>query len=84
MQAAALSQAFHLSLSSHCAPSIHVHPCCAAVPVRHLEYFYDHARIETMLFEGAIEPANGMLAPDLTRPGLGLEFKRMDAAQYAI
>lgn len=84
MQAAALSQAFHLPLSSHCAPSIHVHPCCAAGPVRHLEYFYDHARIETMLFEGAIEPENGMLAPDLTRPGLGLEFKRVDAAQYAI
>ena len=29
MQAAALCQAFHLPLSSHCAPSIHVHPCCA-------------------------------------------------------
>jgi L-alanine-DL-glutamate epimerase-like enolase superfamily enzyme len=84
MQAAALCQAFNLPLSSHCAPSIHVHPCCAAAPVRHLEYFYDHARIETMLFEGAIEPENGMLAPDLTRPGLGLEFKRMDAAQYAV
>jgi L-alanine-DL-glutamate epimerase-like enolase superfamily enzyme len=84
MQAAALSQAFHLPLSSHCAPSIHIHPCCAAASVRHLEYFYDHARIETMLFEGAIEPMNGMLAPDLTRPGLGLEFKRMDAARYAI
>jgi hypothetical protein len=63
MQAAALSQAFHLPLSSHCAPSIHIHPCCAAASVRDLEYFYDHARIETMLFEGAIEPENGMPAP---------------------
>jgi L-alanine-DL-glutamate epimerase-like enolase superfamily enzyme len=84
MQAAALCQGFHVPLSSHCAPSIHIHPCCAATPVRHLEYFYDHARIETMLFEGAVEPKNGLLAPDLTRPGLGLEFKRMDAAQYAV
>jgi L-alanine-DL-glutamate epimerase-like enolase superfamily enzyme len=84
MQAAALCQAFHLPLSSHCAPSIHVHPCCAATPVRHLEYFYDHVRIEKMLFEGAIEPRDGSLAPDLARPGLGLEFKRTDAARYAV
>jgi L-alanine-DL-glutamate epimerase-like enolase superfamily enzyme len=84
MQAAALCQAFHLPLSSHCAPSIHVHPCCAATPVRHLEYFYDHVRIEKMLFDGAIEPRDGFLAPDLARPGLGLEFKWTDAAQYAV
>ena len=83
MQAAALCQAFHLPLSSHCAPSIHVHPCCASTPVRHLEYFYDHVRIEKMLFDGAIEPKDGFLIPDLARPGLGLEFKRMDAARYA-
>ena len=84
MQAAALCQAFHLPLSSHCAPSIHVHPCCAATPVRHLEYFYDHVRIEKMLFDGAIEPRDGFLAPDLARPGLGLEFKGTDAARYAV
>lgn len=84
MQAAALCQAFHLPLSSHCAPSIHVHPCCAATPVRHLEYFYDHVRIEKMLFDGAIEPRDGSLAPDLARPGLGLEFRWTDAARYAV
>ncbi len=84
MQAAALCQAFHLPLSSHCAPSIHVHPCCAATNVRHLEYFYDHVRIEKMLFDGAIEPRDGSLAPDLTRPGLGLEFKWADATAYAV
>lgn len=84
MQAAALCQAFQLPLSSHCAPSIHVHPCCAATPVRHLEYFYDHVRIEKMLFDGAIEPRDGSLAPDLARPGLGLEFKWTDAARYAV
>jgi L-alanine-DL-glutamate epimerase-like enolase superfamily enzyme len=84
MQAAALCQAFNLPLSGHCAPSIHVHPCCAATPVRNIEYFYDHVRIEKMLFEGALEPQNGLLIPDLTRPGLGLELKRADATQYAI
>lgn len=84
MRAAALCEAFHLPLSSHCAPSLHVHPGCAATPVRHLEYFFDHARIEQMLFDGAARARKGELAPDRTRPGLGLEFKRADAARYAV
>jgi L-alanine-DL-glutamate epimerase-like enolase superfamily enzyme len=84
MQAAALCQAFNLPLSSHCAPSMHVHPCCAALPLRHLEYFYDHARIEKMLFDGALEPVNGKLTPDISRPGFGLEFKHQDAVRYAL
>ncbi|HWT46835.1 MAG TPA: enolase C-terminal domain-like protein, partial [Vicinamibacterales bacterium] len=37
MRAAAVAKSFHLPLSSHCAPSIHAHPCCAAGAV-HLEY----------------------------------------------
>jgi hypothetical protein len=49
-----------------------------------LEYFYDHARIEHMLFDGAVTPVDGLLHPDLSRPGLGLEFKRADAARYAV
>jgi hypothetical protein len=36
-----------------------------------------------MLFDGAIAPKAGLLHPDLARPGLGLEFKRADAARYA-
>ena len=47
---------------------------------RHLEYFHDHDRIEHMLFDGAPTPVGGALRPDLSRPGLGLEFKRQDAA----
>ena len=83
MRVAALCDAFHVPLSSHCAPSIHVHPCCAAPPVRHLEYFFDHVRIEAMLFDGALVPQQGKLVPDRSRPGLGLAFKRTDAARYA-
>jgi L-alanine-DL-glutamate epimerase-like enolase superfamily enzyme len=84
LQAAALCAARTMPLSSHCAPSIHAHPGCAAAPVRHLEYFHDHARIEQMLFEGVLEPVGGSLAPDLSRPGTGLELKRADAAKYAV
>jgi L-alanine-DL-glutamate epimerase-like enolase superfamily enzyme len=83
-QAAALCRAFNVPLSSHCAPSMHVHACCAATPVRHLEFFFDHVRIESMLFDGALKPVDGELRPDLSRPGSGLEFKHADAMPYAI
>jgi hypothetical protein len=52
--------------------------------LRHMEYFFDHARIERMLFDGPAEPVDGSLAPDLNRPGIGLEFRRSDAARFAL
>jgi L-alanine-DL-glutamate epimerase-like enolase superfamily enzyme len=82
--AAALCEAFHVPLSSHCAPSLHLHAACAVRPAIHLEYFFDHVRIERMLFEGSREPVDGALAPDLSRPGLGIELKTEDAACYRI
>ncbi len=71
-----------LPLSTHCAPALHLHPACALKRLRHVEYFFDHVRIEHLLFDGAVEPRDGALHPDLTRPGLGLELKRADAARY--
>jgi len=78
-----LCEATNIPLSTHCAPSIHAHPACAAKRVRHVEYFYDHARIEHLFFDGVLTPRDGALHPDLTRPGLGLELKRADARKYA-
>ena len=75
MEVAALCAAHGVPLSSHCAPALHVAACCAARPAVHLEYFHDHARIEAMLFDGAVRPRDGALRPDLSRPGLGVEFK---------
>jgi L-alanine-DL-glutamate epimerase-like enolase superfamily enzyme len=83
LRAADVAMSFHLPLSSHCAPSIHAHPCCA-VGARHLEYFHDHVRIERMLFDGALDPVDGALHPALDRPGFGLTFKAADAQRYAI
>ncbi|HXU06417.1 MAG TPA: enolase C-terminal domain-like protein [Polyangia bacterium] len=80
----ALCDARGLPLSAHCAPALHAHLGCALPRVRHIEYFYDHQRIERMLFDGATVPREGRLAPDLTRPGLGLELKRTDAARFAV
>jgi L-alanine-DL-glutamate epimerase-like enolase superfamily enzyme len=82
LRVAALCEAEGLPLSSHTAPMLHLAACCAAPRLVHLEYFHDHARIERMLFEGVIEPIEGTLAPDPTRPGLGLELKRRDAERY--
>jgi L-alanine-DL-glutamate epimerase-like enolase superfamily enzyme len=73
-----------MPLSTHCAPSLHVHAACAAKQVRHVEYFHDHARIEQLLFDGAPVPRDGALWPDLSRPGLGLELKRADARRYEL
>ena len=83
LRAAATAKSFHLPLSSHCAPSIHAHPCCA-VGARHLEYFHDHVRIERMLFDGSLEPVDGALRPAPDRPGFGLTFKAADARRYAL
>jgi hypothetical protein len=37
-----------------------------------------------MLFDGARDPKDGTLTPNLDRPGIGLEFKKADAESYAI
>ena len=84
LRAQALVEARSLPFSAHCGPSIHLHPCCSLPQVRNIEYFHDHVRIEHMLFEGAQTPRAGVLSPDLSRPGMGLEFKRSDAARYAV
>lgn len=84
LRVGALCESHGLPLSAHCAPSLHAHPACAIAGFRHLEYFHDHARIEQMLFDGALKPVDGRLQPDPSRPGLGLEFKHQDAARFAV
>ena len=83
LQAAALCQANCIPLSAHTAPTLHAHVCCAVVPAYDVEYFHDHARIEQLLFDGAAVPVDGNLAPDLSRPGLGIELKHADAERFA-
>ena len=82
--AGALCQSYAMPMSSHCAPALHLHPGCALPPMRHAEYFHDHVRIERMLFDGVTEPQNGALWPDLSRPGMGLEFKSKDAEKFRV
>ena len=83
LQVAALCQAANIPLSGHTAPALHTHAACAVTPFKNLEYFHDHVRIERMLFDGLPQLVTGELRPDLSRPGLGLELKRVDAQKFA-
>jgi L-alanine-DL-glutamate epimerase-like enolase superfamily enzyme len=80
----ALCRARSMPFSAHCAPAISAHVCCAMETFVHLEYFHDHARIESMLFDGVLSPEGGALQPDSSRPGLGLELRRDVAEEYAL
>jgi L-alanine-DL-glutamate epimerase-like enolase superfamily enzyme len=82
LKAGHLAEAFCIPFSSHCAPMLHLSAGLALPSFYIGEYFYDHARIESMLFDGFAEPRRGFMHPDLTRPGLGIEFKYQDAAPY--
>jgi L-alanine-DL-glutamate epimerase-like enolase superfamily enzyme len=84
LQAGVLCDAHHVDLSGHCAPALHLHAACAVPRLRHLEWFHDHVRIEEMLFDGTPVAKDGVIAPDLSRPGLGLIFKHQDAERYAV
>jgi L-alanine-DL-glutamate epimerase-like enolase superfamily enzyme len=83
LQAAGLAAGAGLDVSGHCAPQLSAHALCAVPNLRHLEYFHDHVRIESLLFDGVLEPEHGELRPDRSRRGHGLELKRADAERYA-
>jgi L-alanine-DL-glutamate epimerase-like enolase superfamily enzyme len=77
-----LSAAFAAPFSAHTAPSLHAHGACAIPCAITVEYFFDHYRIEQMFFDGALRPVRGMLCPDASRPGFGLECKLPDMEKY--
>ncbi len=84
LKAGILCEAHHVPFSSHCAPALHLHPSLASSAFYIAEYFHDHVRIEDMLFDGVQKPVDGIIRPDLSRPGLGLEFKHADAEKYRV
>jgi L-alanine-DL-glutamate epimerase-like enolase superfamily enzyme len=84
LKTGALAEAQQIPFSSHCAPALHLHAAISLNNFYISEYFYDHARIENMLFEGVMQPKNGCVYPDITRSGIGLEFKYSDAKKYKI
>src|SRR5881392_1486144 len=83
LSASGLANAHGLDVSAHCAPAISAHAFCAVERRRHLEYFHDHVRVEHLLLDGVPEPEAGVLRPDRSRPGNGLELKHRDAARFS-
>jgi L-alanine-DL-glutamate epimerase-like enolase superfamily enzyme len=75
LHADGICQALQRPFSAHCAPAISAHVCCGMESLVHLEYFHDHVRLEQMLFDGTLDPEEGALHPDPTRPGHGLALK---------
>ncbi|MDG3010892.1 mandelate racemase [Rhodococcus sp. D2-41] len=84
LRVAALCDARSLDLSLHCAPQISAHVGTAVWHLRHLEYFHDHVRIESMAFDGVLEPDGGALQPDRATAGHGLTFKAQDLEPFRV
>ncbi len=84
LQAGHLCEAYQIPFSSHCAPALHLHAAVALSNFYISEYFFDHARMETMLFDGVLLPKNGCLYPDVSRHGFGLELKVKEAERYRV
>ena len=83
LRAAAIAGSRGLQVSAHCAPNLHAHVAAAVPNLRHVEYFHDHHRIETMLFDGALDPRGGVLTPT-DQPGHGLALRTADAEMYRV
>jgi L-alanine-DL-glutamate epimerase-like enolase superfamily enzyme len=84
LKAGHLAEAHQVPFSSHCAPALHLHAALCLPSFFISEYFHDHVRIEQMLFDGVSPPVNGKLRPNLSRPGIGIEFKYKDAEKFKI
>jgi L-alanine-DL-glutamate epimerase-like enolase superfamily enzyme len=80
-RAAAVAAAHGLQVSAHCAPHLHAAVAAATPNLRHLEWFHDHVRIESLLFDGAQEATGGTLCP-AQGPGHGLSFRSDEAEPY--
>ncbi len=80
--AAAIAAAHNLQVSAHCAPALHV-PVAVAIPnLRHIEYFIDHTRLESILFDGIPEAVNGALAPHPAVAGHGFRLAATAAEHH--
>ncbi|MDN5764717.1 MAG: mandelate racemase [Humibacillus sp.] len=84
IRVAAVAASFGLQVSGHCGPHLHAHVAAATPNLRHLEWFHDHVRIESMFFDGTLDPTGGTITPRSDSPGNGLTFKATDAEHYRV
>jgi L-alanine-DL-glutamate epimerase-like enolase superfamily enzyme len=84
LRVAAVAASYGLQISGHCAPHLHAHAAAATPNLRHLEWFHDHVRIESMFFDGCLDPDGGVVRPRADAPGHGLVLRHADAAAYRV
>jgi len=80
---AAVAAAYGLEISGHCAPHLHAHAAAATPNLRHLEWFHDHVRVESMFFDGVLDPRGGSITPT-DAPGHGLTLRTQDVERYRV
>ncbi|MFI7500022.1 enolase C-terminal domain-like protein [Streptomyces sp. NPDC049687] len=83
LRAAALARGHGLDVSAHCAPHAHAAVAAAVPNVRHIEWFHDHVRIESLFFDGTLDPQGGTIRPT-EAPGHGLTPKRDAMEPYRV
>lgn len=83
LRAAALAGAHGLDISAHCAPHAHAAVAAAVPNLRHVEWFHDHVRIESLFFEGTLDPYGGTIRPT-SAPGYGLTPRRDAMEPYRV
>ncbi|MFJ2745781.1 enolase C-terminal domain-like protein [Streptomyces sp. NPDC087440] len=81
LRAAALAQAHGLEVSTRGAPHAHAHAAASLPNLRHVEWYHDHVRVESLLFSGALDPTGGTLHPHPS-PGHGLTLRHEAAESY--
>ncbi|WP_426625671.1 enolase C-terminal domain-like protein [Leifsonia sp. McL0607] len=74
LQLSRQAAAHGVPVSAHCAPQLAAHAGCATRGFRHLEYFHDHARLESEVFSGTLPLVDGALTPERL-PGHGLTLR---------
>lgn len=82
LAAATLAAAHGLDVSAHCAPHLHVSLAAATANLRHLEWFHDHVRIESMFFDGTLDPSGGTVTPARDTAGHGLTPRHRVIEKY--
>jgi GH15 family glucan-1,4-alpha-glucosidase len=74
LRVAVLARGHGLDVSGHCAPNLHAQVAASIPNLRHVEYFHDHHRIETLIFAGTLSPVGGVLSPSTGQAGHGRSY----------
>lgn len=75
LQVDALCARYGIPFATHGAPAIHIQAALATPRAVHVAAPPEHARMETLLFEGLVTLSGGEARFDSTRPGLGIDAR---------